>query len=271
MRYLSVRVCMRSQGGTLDVGEGAEGTAPCDFVVVPVGRRVPPQGSSESGQGRQGGIGEPGGGQQRLGERQEGQGGGVLGGSGGQQGLGDTQHLLDGGGGITTEEWRVSCGPHKVCGWYFFILFFFFGGSGSTIEEWRKSCGPHKVCGEHCRYLNPFLFLGRWQHHRGVVGVLCAPQKMCGDHCRYLNPILFPGKWQHNRGVTGVLYAAQGVWRLFFLILFFFCFGRRWQSHKRVAGVCRPHKMCGEFLFYRFLLCENGRTAQTMVLWWGGG
>jgi len=144
MRYLSVRVCMRSQGGTLDVGEGAEGTAPCDFVVVPVGRRVPPQGSSESGQGRQGGIGEPGGGQQRLGERQEGQGGGVLGGSGGQQGLGDTQHLLDGGGGITTEEWRVSCGPHKVCGWYFF---------------------------------NPILlFWGKWQHNRGVVGFLRAAQ-----------------------------------------------------------------------------------------------
>jgi len=140
----------------------------------------------------------------------------------------------------------VSCGPHKVCGWYFFnpiLLFwgkwqhnrgvvgflraaqgvwgalwlsypFLFLGNGSITEEWRVSCGPHKVCGWY--FLNPILlFWGKWQHNRGVVGFLRAAQ---GVWVVFFYPVLlFWGKWQHNRGVVGFLRAAQGVWMVFFL------------------------------------------------------
>lgn len=99
-----------NEGGSLDMGEGAEGTAPCEFVVASVGERGQQQHNTQQQQQvaqQQGSVGPH--------EQQQQQGSGAA-------------------------EWRVSCGPHKVrvecvclCGFLCTVLH-------TSQINWKATC-----------------------------------------------------------------------------------------------------------------------------------
>ena len=118
-----------NEGGSLDMGEGAEGTAACDVVLA----RVRETGSQQQAQQQQA--------QQQQGQQQHGQQGQQhtqQQGSQQQQQQGQQQQQQG------AEEWRCSFGPHKVGGVWFKIFWF----CGSIIDlrvQLLKACVCCKV------------------------------------------------------------------------------------------------------------------------------